>query len=118
VWDARSGKCLSTLEVGRSLHLISFDPNNNNLLRTDIGVIDISAQSISTLIAISAGPQIPQYQGVALSKDKVWITYKSNNLLWLPSEYRPSCSATIGDIIAIGVGNGRIWLCEVRSSTF
>ncbi|KAF2200662.1 HET-domain-containing protein [Delitschia confertaspora ATCC 74209] len=40
----------------------------------------------------------------------VWIRHRSENLLWLPSEYRPSCSAVSGNTIGIGVGSGRPWL--------
>jgi WD40 repeat protein len=115
VWDARSGECLQTIEVEQVPHSITFDSNDNSLY-TNIGVVDISTSSISTTALLSIEPQTAQHQGVALSGDGTWITYNSENLLKLPSEYRPNCSAVAGDIIAIGVGNGRVWMCEVHSS--
>jgi hypothetical protein len=32
--------------------------------------------------------------------------------LWLPSDYRPSCSAVSGRTVAIGVGSGKVWMCS------
>ncbi|KAF2254521.1 hypothetical protein BU26DRAFT_447355, partial [Trematosphaeria pertusa] len=52
--------------------------------------------------------QKPLYQGGAVSSDGVWITYNTENLLWLPQEYRPSCSAVSGEMIGIGVGSGKL----------
>ncbi|KAF2681633.1 hypothetical protein K458DRAFT_456633 [Lentithecium fluviatile CBS 122367] len=115
VWDARSGECLSTIKVEEPLYSISFD-SSDRCLRTGIGVIDISALPMLTPAMIGANPQIPQYQGVNLSAAGVWITYSSKKLLWLPSEYQPSCSAVLGNVIAIGVGSGRVWICEGQSS--
>jgi WD40 repeat protein len=117
VWDARSGECLQTVYVGQILHRIWFDLNIN-YLHTDIGIIDISAPSISTPALITVEPQTTQYQGVAIGAGGTRITCNSKNLLRLPSEYRPSCLAVLGGILAIGVGNGRVWICEIQSSAF
>ncbi|KAF2731912.1 HET-domain-containing protein [Polyplosphaeria fusca] len=97
VWDVGSGECLQTLNVERALYDISFD-SNDSYLRTNNET------------------QTVQYQSVALDTSGTWITYNSVNLLRLPSEYRPSCSVVLGDVIAIGVGNGRVWMCEVLRS--
>ncbi|KAF2729836.1 HET-domain-containing protein [Polyplosphaeria fusca] len=115
VWDARSGECLQTLNVERTVYDLSFD-SNDSYLRTDKGIFNIGAPSTSTPTPISTETQIAQYQSVALDASGTWITYDSVNLLRLPSEYRPSCSAVLGDVIAIGVGNGRVWRCEVLRS--
>ncbi|KAF2730824.1 beta transducin-like protein HET-D2Y [Polyplosphaeria fusca] len=115
VWDHRSGECLLTLKVDHVPHNISFD-SSNKYLRTDIGVIDVSALRVSIPALTSAEPHIPQYQGVALSVDGAWIRYNLKNLLWLPSEYRASCSAVSGDVLAMGDGNGKVWMCTVQSS--
>jgi WD40 repeat protein len=115
VWDARSGECLFTVNVERVLHRISFD-SKGNYLHTDVGVINLSAQSTITPASTSAETHTAQYQSIALGVAGTWITYNSKNLLRLPSEYRPSCSAVSGNVIAVGVGNGRVWMCEVQSS--
>jgi hypothetical protein len=33
-------------------------------------------------------------------------------MLWLPSEYRPSCSAVSEKHVGIGVASGRVWICS------
>ncbi|KAF2181015.1 hypothetical protein K469DRAFT_590663, partial [Zopfia rhizophila CBS 207.26] len=111
IWDASSSESLQT--IGSALFNISFD-TTSSYLHTEIGTIVIDASSVSTMTSSVMDLQYPQYQGVALSSDGAWITYNSENLLWLPSEYRPSCSAVSGKMIGIGVGSGKVWICNVE----
>ncbi|KAF2729085.1 WD40 repeat-like protein [Polyplosphaeria fusca] len=117
VWDARSCACLQTVSVEKVLYRISFDPSGN-YLHTDSGVINVSAQSTTNPTSTSVEPQTTQYQSVALDAAGIWITYNSQNIVRLPSDYRPSSSAVSGSVIAAGVGNGRVWICEVQSNVF
>ena len=92
--------------IGKGLNLISFDITNSYLL-IEIGTIDISALSRSTI------PQTilehnPKCRSITISSDGVWVTYDSETLVWLPSEYRLSCSAVLWKTIDIGVGTGRV----------
>jgi hypothetical protein len=82
-------------------------------LYTEIGTIDLGTSSLNTTARVT-DPQKPQYQGWGLSPDGVWITYNSENLVWLPVEYRPSCSAVSGKMIGIGVGSGKVWICSFK----
>ena len=116
VWDASSGACLLTLNISHQIYRISFDVSGS-YLQTDIGTVDISAlagRAASSQPILN--PCSPQYHGLTLSKDGVWIADNSENLLWLPSEYRPSCSAVSGDTICVGVGTGRVWIFKVECS--
>ena len=116
IWDASSGNCLQTLSVGKALYRIFFD-STGSYLHTNIGNIEITL-SRSTTLPIISEPYNAYYQGLALSSDGVWITYNSENVVWLPSEYRPSCSAVSGKMIGVGVGSGRVWIYEVQPSLF
>ncbi|XP_014557368.1 hypothetical protein COCVIDRAFT_25929 [Bipolaris victoriae FI3] len=114
IWDASSGECLQTLSIGRPLYCISFDIFSSSL-HTDIGTIEINVPPrVASPLPFHSELQSPQYQGLALSADGVWITYNSENLLWLPSDYRPACSAVSGETIVVGVGTGRVWICNVQ----
>ncbi|KAH7066697.1 hypothetical protein BKA63DRAFT_126038 [Paraphoma chrysanthemicola] len=106
IWDASNGACLQTLGTGKSLSSISFD-STGSCLYTDLGPIVIGASPTSS----ATEQQRSQYQGGAVSPDGAWITYDSEKLLWLSSEYRPSCSAVSRKTIGIGVGSGRVWIC-------
>ena len=110
IWDASSGDCVQTLDVGRSLSTISFNATGS-CLYTEVGAITISASAISN--NTTAVTEQPHYQYVGLSSDRAWITYHSERLVWLPSEYRPTCSAILGKTIGSGVGSGKVWICNV-----
>ena len=114
IWDASSGACLQTLDIGKSLFNISFDITGS-YLHTEIGSIALEASSsLSNRAPSVTDPQSPRYEGWALSSDGEWITYNSKNWMWLPSEYRPSCSAVFGKTIGIGVGTGKVWICNLK----
>jgi len=81
IWDASSGACLQTLEGHGSIdNLVGFK----------------TQQSL--------------YQGIAISSDTIWITHDDQKRLWLPSEYRPSCSAVSGRCFGTGTGSGKVWI--------
>jgi WD40 repeat protein len=121
VWDTISGKALSTLstlEIGSNVFFkISFNATGS-CLQTDLGIIYISALSSSRpLLTYEEQPRNPRCQGIALSADGVWITHNSEKILWLPSEYRPTCSAVSGNMISVGAGSGRVWICKISMLT-
>src|SRR5437763_723449 len=113
IWDASSGEYLQTLGIGKVLFSILFDIIGS-YLHTEIGTIAVDTSSASNMIPSVTDPQNPQYQGGALSSDGVWITYNSQNLVWLPSEYRPLCLTVSGKTIGIGVGSGKVWICNFK----
>ncbi|PVI00227.1 hypothetical protein DM02DRAFT_672188 [Periconia macrospinosa] len=90
IWDVRSGACLQTLDFKKQLHKISFDATGS-FIQTDIGAIAISALSASPISTIVTESPYPHCEGWGLSSEGTWITYNSENFLWLPSEYRPAC---------------------------
>ncbi|KAF1360166.1 HET-domain-containing protein [Lizonia empirigonia] len=90
VWDASSGACLQTLNIGRLLYSLSFD-STSSFLHSKIGPIAIHNPGTSSEVAVVA-PERPLYLGTSLSPDSIWIKYDGKNVLWIPSEYRPSRS--------------------------
>jgi WD40 repeat protein len=113
IWDAGSAKCLQTLRIGKVLSNILFD-STGSYLHTNIGTITIDGSSALNMTLSVTDPQKPRYQGEGLGLDEVWITHNSENIVWLPSEYRPSCSAMSGKMIGVGVGSGKIWICKLK----
>ncbi|RYP05879.1 hypothetical protein DL765_009689 [Monosporascus sp. GIB2] len=116
IWDTGSGQCLQTIRSSKHLRYVSFDINGSYLF-TEKGSITINASD-----ALLAGPRNPQYQGLGFSSEEAWITYNSENLVWLPSEYRPvhsgSSSVMSGKTIFIGDSSGRVWICIFESDAF
>jgi WD40 repeat protein len=115
VWDASSGACLQTLNIGKALYILSFDPTSS-ILYSEIGSIAIHGPRASSEITIMESAH-PQYLDTGLSFDSTWIKYNNRNLLWIPSDYRPSCSAVCGNRVGMGVGTGRVWTCSVDPDT-
>ena len=107
IWDAGSGACLKTLRVGRTVYNVAFDTTGSYLL-TDTGTTlwDISSDSNTALAATAL--EEPRHHGYGLNADRVWIAWNGQNVLWLPSEYRPSCSAVASSTIVIGCPSGRV----------
>ncbi|KAK4206366.1 hypothetical protein QBC37DRAFT_300943, partial [Rhypophila decipiens] len=42
-------------------------------------------------------------------RDQTWIIWNGQNLIWLPPEYRPTCSAVQGQMVSIGCTSGRVF---------
>ena len=98
IWDANSGACLQTLEGHSSfVNSVGFSPDSTRLASGSEGNTDY-------------------YQGIGISSDRMWITYNSENILWLPSEYRPLQCTVSKNRIGIATSHGRIWLCNVISN--
>ncbi|KAF2811756.1 uncharacterized protein BDZ99DRAFT_487370 [Mytilinidion resinicola] len=116
IWDASSGACLQTLEghsniVNSALSTLSFD-STGSCLYTNIGTIVIQSSELSSTRDM-AEPERPLYPGRNLSSDYTWIQHAGNNMLWVPSEYRPFCLSVCGTRVGIGVGSGRVWTCSI-----
>jgi hypothetical protein len=109
IWDAATGQCVSTFDTGQTLRYLQFDELTSNYLRTDVGTLDLRPAAHATVgVASSSLASSSQLTGYGLSGDGTWIVYKGHNLIWLPSEYRPTSSAVSGTTVVIGCSSGRV----------
>ncbi|KAH0538230.1 hypothetical protein FGG08_005149 [Glutinoglossum americanum] len=111
IWDTASGGCLQALDIGKALENLSFD-TAGQYLRTEIGAILLDVSLASGTAPSRTAHQKPRYQGIGISSDGKWITRNSENLLWLPSEYRPSRSTVTASTVAIGCASGRVLIFD------
>jgi WD40 repeat protein len=102
VWDASSGACLQTLNIGRALYKLCFDPTGS-VLSSEIGSVATHSPGTSKETAV-VEPARLQYLGTSLSCDRMWIKYDGRNSLWIPSEYRPSCYEVCGNRVGKTLG--------------
>jgi WD40 repeat protein len=128
IWDASSGACLQTL-AGHSdwVRTVAFSYDSTQLASTsDDSTVKIwdasSGACLQTLEGHShdvkglAGFENhhPIDQGFGISSDGTWITHNAQERVWLPSEYRPACSAVSGRHVGIGTGFGKVWIIWLK----
>ncbi|ODM17235.1 hypothetical protein SI65_06910 [Aspergillus cristatus] len=98
VWDANNGDCLHTLEASNVL-----DP-------ATLGVIAWGATSITKKTC-----ETPQHHTYGLDTSGTWITSNSQNVIWLPPEYRPRSLALTSSAMVIGCESGRVLIFDLSN---
>jgi len=78
--------------------------SDGEYLETDRGQLDIS------FLSRNISPQ-PSSVGELFLKE-TWVTYKTENVLWLPSNYRATCSAVWSNVLVLGHVSGRVTFFE------
>ncbi|KAL2192251.1 hypothetical protein P885DRAFT_48132 [Corynascus similis CBS 632.67] len=96
LWDTATGTHQQTLE-GHSdwVRAVAFSPDGNS------GLDDSRNQ----------GPV-----GDILSVDGEWITRGGKNLLWLPPDYRATCTSVYDHILVLGHASGQVTLFQIISA--
>ncbi|KAL3588021.1 hypothetical protein FPOAC2_13920 [Fusarium poae] len=111
IWDAATGVCEQTLNVGRVLYHLSFDPTSNALLSTDIGLLNLDRPALPPVINDrSTEITLPRvsHSGWGISADGEWIVEDGKKMLWLPPDYRGGMPAIGRSTVAIGYHSGRV----------
>jgi WD40 repeat protein len=119
VWDTERGDCITTLHVGRTTSKLKFGPTTLHL-HTDKGVISFEDSSDIAAITPSATATPhwhPNQVGYGLSSDTSWITWKGQNVLWLPQVFRASSSDIFHETVYVGCRSGRLWSIQFSSTT-
>jgi WD40 repeat protein len=99
LWEAGNGAALKTLE-NCLIERLGFS-SEGTYLETDRGSLYIQSN-----LADSFASKVQPLSTVFLKGN--WITRGETNLLWLPSEYRPCCSASRGNLLCLGHSSGRV----------
>ena len=103
LWDSGTGAALQTVENCSTRRLVF--PRGGSYLETDQGLLFIQSD-----LATSFAPRLLPLCSVFLRGH--WITQGGVSLLWLPFEYRPSCSASRGNVLLLGHHSGKITFIE------
>ncbi|EFR03715.1 vegetative incompatibility protein HET-E-1 [Nannizzia gypsea CBS 118893] len=104
LWNPITGAELQTLTVKELPIELSFS-NRSPHLRTNLGSLDIQhwhCDGASGSLETSSKVPIP-------TQEDQWVCIKGKRMLWLPPEYRASCSAIeAGGTLALGHASGRV----------
>jgi hypothetical protein len=107
LWDAATGAPPQTLEGhARTVHFSA----DNNLLSTDFGQFVVPGAD--PYQDQSHVPLEPLPHALQLRKD--WIQCNGNDLLWLPHDFRGTCSAVYGKTLVIGQNSGAVSLFRAK----
>jgi hypothetical protein len=86
LWDTATGALKQTLSVSGSITYLQFARDGSYLV-TNLGSLDIQLghdSNASKLSVVDLEIRVEQGQ---------WIKLNGKNILWLPPEFRPRCSA-------------------------
>ncbi|KAG4432782.1 hypothetical protein IFR05_011734 [Cadophora sp. M221] len=126
-WDAATGQPLLPALKGHTggVSSVAFSPDGKQIVS---GSWD---QTFRRWDAATGQPLLPALQGhtdvvssVAFSRDgkhfptlyvsDYWLVEGSTKLLWLPTNYRPTCEAAWGEIVALGHSSGGLSVLELQ----
>ncbi|KAF2185167.1 vegetative incompatibility protein HET-E-1 [Zopfia rhizophila CBS 207.26] len=107
LWDTAIGSCRSTLE-GHSypVSAVAFS-SDGRYLKTDRGQILFSSP-------LSAASSSQKQDLPAIFINDQWIIISKKDILWLPPEYRLSCTAVYRDVICVGQSSGKVTLLQLH----
>jgi WD40 repeat protein len=114
IWRTDTGECQQTVEIGVASRCLLFQAKDLELL-TDAGVVAIRSinRTSSTKFPTAETPTYRSDYGI--STDYSWITWHGDNILWLPKEFRPGCSAVSESTVVIGCPSGRLLFVSFSS---
>lgn len=107
LWEVETGAHRSTLEgLADPAEALAFSPDGK-CIQTDRGDIVLPSPTTPSLSVL-----LPQPSHIFIEDH--WISVGQQRLLWLPPEYRITCSAVNKDIVCLGHSSGRITLLKLH----
>jgi uncharacterized protein with WD repeat len=109
LWDIKSKKEVQILVTEEPSYNLSFS-SNGDYLETDRGTIELK-----NLPHRNERSQSIQLYPLYVSGS--WVTVRTENILWLPPDYRPRYMAVRNNVLAIGTSLGRVIFIEIDPDT-
>ncbi|EFQ31727.1 WD domain-containing protein [Colletotrichum graminicola M1.001] len=107
IWDISTGQSRCTIRTADLGYFSQIFFSETDLqLYADKGAIDLRPGTGPTSRPRANAVEVVTFCGYAFSHDNVWITRDSENVLWLPPEYRPRCTTVSGSTMAPGCDGG------------
>lgn len=105
LWDPTTGQCLQTLEGIPAVTSLSFS-KDSQYLNTGRGILILDSS------ALGIRHNLEQPARAIFIKD-IWVIRSTQNLLWLPPEYREPTRLTVHDnMLALGYRSGQVIVLE------
>jgi hypothetical protein len=78
-----------------------------------ITLLQTNRGPLSTTFASHGAPLSRPNRSCGIFVKEQWISQGNENIVWLPPEYRPSCTAVREGVVALGHASGRVSILEV-----
>jgi WD40 repeat protein len=104
LWDAGTGSCRSILTPGVIISTLSFSSDSSHL-KTNRGQVSIP-------LSPSNAHFRQENELCAVFVEDHWVASAEQRFLWLPSDYRPTCTAVCGNVICLGHASGHVTFLE------
>jgi WD40 repeat protein len=101
LWDIATGDLQEILNRDRTVDKLEFSEDGSYLI-TNIGALDVQPGR-ETQASTSAYERLR----IFIEEGK-WINLNGENVLWLPPDFRPCCSAIHENLLALGHKSGRV----------
>lgn len=100
LWDPATGALQQTLKVDTVIRELTFS-KDGPYLETDSGPLNIES--------LYTGTFAHERRNICnIFVKGSWVTREMTNAIWLPPDYRPTCSAFQGSILVLGHRSGRV----------
>ncbi|KAF3391820.1 hypothetical protein DPV78_010812 [Talaromyces pinophilus] len=102
LWDPAAGTLRQTLKGhSRWVRAVAFSPDGK-FLETDQGQFNIESLHVRSLSQTARS----FYKNILVKNE--WLTRNDFNAIWLPVEYRATCSAVYDSMLVMGHASGRV----------
>jgi hypothetical protein len=103
----KTGSHILTFETDQVLITLSFSDDGQSLR--------VGSQWFEVKTGLECDEVVPDRSAARAVIRGDWVILDGEEVLWLPPAYRATCSAMRGDVIALGLGSGRVTLLEFES---
>ena len=115
IWYVGESEPSQTFDVSGDESRMSFNSTGSCLYTSDGCILIELGHDIGT--SDTAEEKNNVHPAAAVTSGGQWITFGQNTSVWVPSEYRYANydEAPNGRVVGIGVGSGRVWMCNFGS---
>jgi WD40 repeat protein len=101
LWDTATGAVQQTLTIKGVVTNLNFS-RDSPYLSTNLGSFNIQPWYNNYI------SNLPQTNIEVFILERQWVALQGKKVLWLPPEYRPTCSAVQNSTLALGHQSGRV----------
>jgi WD40 repeat protein len=104
LWDVQTKEAIQIFSAEGSINGLSFS-SDGSYLKTERGLFKLSC------LYRSVGQRQSDFS-LYLYVTKQWVACRTENILWIPADYRPICLAVRDNILVMGYASGQVTFIE------